>query len=245
MTDSSEKVTAGPERTDPAQAAYSTFLSTAERLRSEMQVRLLHTVQEGLERHRAVREEIGLDDDPPEEREERVERALEYRRVVTSELLDPIALHFENRAPASEIIDATTAAMHATVEAVRGLPVREELPWGEGAMAKRDADGRGRGLSKGVARLVGTGRDPAALREVPVRAVTQRHLRDELLPTVDASALAAALAWAEWSQDLERVWATRMAGTSPRRAALLQQGGLDRLGRGYADAARPIAQRGG
>lgn len=173
-----------------------------ERLRSG----ILSTLEGSLEAHRDLIESVGLQGDAPEDWGERNERLLEYRKRLSSDVLEAMRSPFRGAGPSARIVSELQDGLSRAVEGARALPASMEHSWPAGALEAKPSDGAGRRLKKIVARLVSAARKVEANRSVPVRAVALHHLDRTLAPAVDSKATTLLEEWAAWERDIELAW---------------------------------------
>ena len=201
----SKPLTPGPGEL-AATAVHDPVLAAWSRVEESIAQGLVATLVHGLERHRAIAEEIELHGAPPADWSERTERLLRYRRVVSSELLEPLLDVFEHAGPASHTASALADALAEATRRAAELPTVIDAPWQEGALAAVDTDTRTRRLGKAAARLVSSARRAGRTRPLPLRFVAARHLHAVVGPGIDEGFLPALGAWSEWITELERIW---------------------------------------
>ncbi len=130
----------------------------------------------------------------------------EYRRRVSSEVLEPIIRVGEASVPVRQIERVMTEAQTQALADVGRLPESVPLAWGAQALASRSRDSVWRGLGKPVAKVFSAARKPEGVRAAPVRAVAARHLRERVIGEQNRLAASAMRAWSVWFASLEDAW---------------------------------------
>jgi len=205
MSTTSER--SAPSAFDRARSAcHEPFVTALDTIERQVRSGVLGAIDNGRERHAVIVTETRLADDPPEEWEERSARLLDYRRRVSSEVLEPILRAVRSAGPTSTVAQRLISALSEAAEAARAVPEYVEEPWEADALTVRDTDGVRRRVRKSLARLVSRARHTGQSRQLPLRAVTRHHVDRALSADIDATASELLRDWAKWSHRIELAW---------------------------------------
>lgn len=180
----------------------------------------------GVDAHREAFDSLGLDGECPPPSEERIDRLLDYRKLVVAQLMEP-ATRFLDLAPAEKIIDRLSEGLQEARDRVEQLDASVTVPWPSDALAPTEFDGIGRRMRKAVGRVVSSARKAGAEREAPYRAVARLHLRDVVIPGEDRSVVDALSDWAGWLGALESLWVAWGDAALPALVRLERMGDED------------------
>lgn len=163
---------------------------------------VIEVIGDGLERLRAVSEEVGLGGPVPTDWTVRAEAALEVRRAVRSALVAPLRQAFAGGGPWSVIHKQVEEARAEADRLSAELPETLDATWPKDALAKAPSDTFRRRMAKGLG-FLSAARKGGEARELPARALARQHLADSTVGAADLGAEALGRAWANWSATLE------------------------------------------
>ncbi len=174
---------------------------------SEVDERLHETLvvplTEGLARHQACVEEMGLNGPAPVAWLERSDALLEYRRSVRMDLIEPLLTTYNEAPPAASVADTLRRTLDEVESRCGGLSGSFEAMWPERALDSRSVDRARRLWGKSLARVFSSARKAGTTRTVDARAFALSHLTEAIAPAVDDGIVDAARAWAEWGRSVE------------------------------------------
>ncbi|MEQ9400542.1 MAG: ATP-binding protein [Longimicrobiales bacterium] len=188
-------------------ASHEGFRRAAEVDGQELWPTLEAVVVAARKQHRTALERLGLAGACPEEAAEVRTRLLEYAEKVADETHAPLRDALSETPPLATTAERWTTERVATLDAVRALPVRVDLPVEADALGAKPGDGVVRSTGRMLARLrFSVGGTPSS-RPVDVRAVARRHVHRRVLPLWGTVQQDRMLAWARWMGAMEAGWA--------------------------------------
>lgn len=197
------------ERRDPieevAEACHAPIRTAWGDVQERFWEALLARIGSGLEVHRKAFGDAGLEGDLPDDWEPAADALLEYRKVVSTALLEPLRDALSNGGPSRVIADEMSAALDEAWDAASALPASVPSTWRSTALDIRPTDRLSRRVAKRIGRVMSAARVAGRDRDAPVRAVALRHVAEVVGPQEDREVARLLRATAEWSKQLDLV----------------------------------------